>query len=229
MGFFTSISGGGGVFGIPAMIALGISPIHAITLNKISDLGVIFGSFKNYLKSNSIDWKLGIIAIFPMIIGSYLGIQYILQASSDNLQLIIIAGLLIGIFFILKPINLQKQKSKTFFIPGLILLFLLGIWEGVLAMAGGTFFIIILIYCFQKDFLQAKSTHIVATAPETIFAAFLLFIASDISLQYAFTMFLASFCGAWIGSHLTVKNGNNFIKYTMVTIIIVMLIIILLF
>lgn len=60
MGFVTSVSGGAGVFAVPTMLAFGIPPINALTLNRFSDVGVVFGAANNYWKAKVVDWSLAI-------------------------------------------------------------------------------------------------------------------------------------------------------------------------
>ena len=64
MGFVNAISGGGGVFGVPAMLAMGLPPVNALALNRISDFGYLIGSLRNYMRLPEFQWKLAL-AITP--------------------------------------------------------------------------------------------------------------------------------------------------------------------
>lgn len=57
LGFVNAISGGGGIFALPLFLALGLSPVNALALNLISDVGVVFGVMHNYYRSKEISWK----------------------------------------------------------------------------------------------------------------------------------------------------------------------------
>jgi len=226
MGLVTSISGGAGVFAVPTMLAFGLPPINVLALNRISDVGTVFGALRAYYKSKSIDWKLaGIIAI-PLAIGSFFGASVVVRLPTEILKYVILVGVVIGIFFLLKRRTKLKTKPSKNMISwiGLFLMLLVGIWSGALGMAGAIFAVLILVYFFHKRYLQARSTKIAAAIPETLISATILVMASTTSFLILSTMFISSFVGSWIGSHLAVKRGDNFIRRVMVGIAIVMII-----
>lgn len=224
MGIVTSISGGAGVFAVPLMLAFGIPPVNTLALNRASDLGVVFGALRGYLKSKTIDWKLALIIMIPLSIGSFLGASLIVRIPEQFIQPVVIGGVLVGIFFLLKRQKEQAVgRNETIRIGGLFFMFLVGIWSGALAMAGSTFAVLVLVYFAGKSFLAGKSTHIVASIPETVISFAILFVHSTTSWHFILTMFVASFVGAWIGSHLAVKHGSEFIRKTMVGIAVLMI------
>lgn len=225
MGLVTAISGGAGVFAVPAMLAFGLPPINVLALNRMSDLGVVFGALKGYIKSKSIDWRLAVLVAIPLAIGSFIGSNIVIRIPQYALSGIILAAVFVGIFFILKPI---KEKSTATGSKvnslGYVALAFVGIWNGAFAMAGATFAVLVLVHFFRKNFLQARSTDIVAAIPETIISTVILSMSAAVSWQLLLTMFVSSFAGAWVGSHLAVKHGERFIKKMMVGIAIVMII-----
>lgn len=139
MGFVNSITGGGGVFGVPAMIAFGLPPVDVLALNRISDLGNITGSLRNYMKVEGFDKKLAMIAIPPIICGALIGANFIVRIDEEFLDPIIIGAVLIAVVLILYPFKPKEVKADPKWILGIIALLLLGLWEGAFALAGGTF------------------------------------------------------------------------------------------
>lgn len=101
---------------------------------------------------------------------------------------------------------------------------LVGMWSGALGMAGATFAVLVLVYFFNKTFLQARSTDIVAEIPETVISVIVLYFSSSATAIQLLIMYLASFTGAWVGAHLAVKHGDTFIRRAMVVIAILMVI-----
>ena len=225
MGIVSATSGGSGVFGIPVLLAFGIPPINTLALNRMSDVGVEFGALWNYHKSKNIDWKLASIIMFPLAIGSFFGAKAVLLIPENFLKFIIIFGVFMGIFFLLKPVRPQEKTDKSrLSILGLFFMTLVGVWSGALAMAGGTFAVLVLVYFFHKNFLQSKNTDIVAAIPETLISTTILFFGSTITWPLLLVMFTGSFIGAWIGAHLAIKHGSEFIRKAMVGIAILMII-----
>lgn len=224
MGVVTSISGGAGVFAVPTMLAFGIPPINTLALNRTSDFGVVLGALRGYWKSKNVDWKLAFIIMLPLGIGSFIGASVIVKIPASFLNPIIIGGVLVGIFFLLKPVRPKAEPATiSISILGLFMILLVGIWSGALAMAGATFAVLVMVYFFHKSFLQGRGTDIVAAIPETIISSLVLVSASTVSWSLLAAMFTGSFIGAWVGSHMAVKHGNGLIRKAMVGIAILMI------
>jgi len=163
MGLVTSISGGAGVFAVPTLLALGIPPINVLTLNRTSDVGVVFGALKKYHHSGKIDWKLVVLAAIPLSIGAFAGANFVINISEKALSYIILLGVVVGILFLLKPIKqVALPRSKSFKSIGFIFLFVVGFWSGALGMAGATFAVLVFAHFFQKTFLEARATDVAA-------------------------------------------------------------------
>jgi|GEM_PF-5461083 len=224
MGIINAISGGGGVFAIPILMAFGIPTIDVLALNKASDFGTITGALRNYYKSDTIDWKLALYAILPLGIGSALGSYIIIGLPEHIRQYLIIAGVISGIYFLLRPPGEKTKPRKSLFIFGLIALVIAGMWGGGLGVAGGTFSILVLVYFFQKTYLQAMSSFIIAGFPSNLISVVILSLASQASIASLLTIYISSFIGAWCGSHLAIQKGSAFIRIAMVFIAVMMLV-----
>ncbi len=225
MGIVNSISGGAGVFAVPTMLAFGIPPVATLALNRTSDLGVVLGALRGYHKSKSIDWKLAFRIMIPLVIGSFTGASIIVKLPEKWLPPIILAGVVIGIIFLLKKPTLRQLSHNVFHSRvGLLFIFLVGIWSGALAMAGATFAVLVLVHFFGKNFLEARATEIVAAIPATAISVIILFLNSESSFSWLLVMFVSNFVGAWIGSHLAAKRGSDFIRKAMIGIAFIMIV-----
>jgi uncharacterized membrane protein YfcA len=227
MGIVTSISGGAGVFAVPTMLALGFSPVNTLALNRMSDVGVIAGSLKNYKDSKSIDWKMAFMLMPVMALGSVIGANTVVRLEEEFLQKVILGGVIVGILLLLKPtpfINKGQTPSKAKVILAFSLLFLVGIWSGGLAMGGATFAVLVMVYTLNKDFLEARTTDLIAVIPETLISASILGFYATVDFSLFAVMFLGSTVGAWLGSKLAVKHGAKFIRKMMIGLAILMLI-----
>lgn len=229
MGVVSSISGGGGVFGVPALIALGLSPVNALALNRISDLGHIVGCMKNYVKAEGVDKRLVLLSVPPILIGAYIGANFVVGLEDETLNAIIIGAVLVGAFLLLYPFKKKAQAGKPNLILGAVFLLLLGLWDGAFAMAGGTFGVLIFVLIFHKSYVNAKGILTIAVVPETLMSVTILFVHSSVSYGLCGAMFASSLVGAYVGSKLAVKKGSEFIRYAMVGMALIMVAKIILF
>lgn len=225
MGTLSSICGGSGVIGVPMMLALGFSPINTLALNVASDIGVISGAIKKYQDSKNIDWKLALIIMFPMVVGSFLGAKVITSLPENILKYVIVVGIFVGIFFLLKKPRVDSAlKGERISIVGLFFIFLVGVWSGGLAMAGATFAVLVMVNFFHKTYLSARATDIVAFIPGTLISAIIITLNANVSPYLYLTIFSSSLIGALIGSHLAIKHGSEFVRKAMVAVAILMVI-----
>ena len=229
MGLVNSIAGGGGVLGVPAMLALGMPPVNALALNRVSDLGNIVGSLKNYINVEGFDKKLGLIAIPPILIGALVGANFVVGLAEDVLNQVVLGAVLIGIVFLVLPFKPKKADADPKIVIGVIGLLALGFWDGAFAMAGCTFGVLIFVMLFNKSYLSAKSIMTFAAIPETIISASILLMYSDVSIEHGVMMFIAGALGAYIGSKYAIKKGSVFIRYAMAVMACVMVLKILIF
>ncbi len=222
MGLVTAISGGAGVFAVPAMLAYGMPPINVLALNKISDLGVLLGAARNYIKHGEINWRLVAIATLPLSLGALIGAQFSVSVPSDFLKGFIIFAVLVGIVILLHPIK-PKEHKKPHYAVGIPALIAVGFWSGAVGMAGATFAVLVLVLFFRRSFLGARSVEIVSVIPGTFIAVAILGLHSTLDLTLAACIFFSSALGAFAGSKLAIKKGSRFIRYSMVGISILML------
>lgn len=226
MGFVTSVSGGAGVFAVPTMLAFGIPPVNVLALNRMSDVGVVLGAFRNYLKAKVIDWSLVFKAIPFLALGAYLGANAIVGLSDKTIKSIVVIGVIVGMTFLMKPARPFINKygtSKNKKIFGFFMLFIVGIWSGAIAMAGATFALLVFVYLFDRAYVESRANEIAAALPETIISAYILVSAASVDYRWLIAMFASSFVGAFIGSKLAVKHGEKLIKKAIVGIGVLMI------
>lgn len=222
MGGVNSITGGGGVFGVPALMAMGIPPINALALNRWADIGNLIGSLQNYMRIKDFNLKKSLLIIPPMVIGAVIGVLFIVNISEALRNIIVLCAVVVGVLFLLYPAKSKDADSKENLWLGIPAIVLLGFWDGAFAMAGGTFGVLILVTLFKRSYLGAKSSLTLAQLPETIVSVSILTYSANIMKIEILTMIAFSIIGAYLGSKLAIKKGNQFIRYGMVLVALLM-------
>ncbi|MCX6734878.1 MAG: sulfite exporter TauE/SafE family protein [Candidatus Peregrinibacteria bacterium] len=227
LGLVNSISGGGGVFALPVFLAVGLSPANALALNLISDVGVLLGVINNYYRSKEINWKFAFKIFIFSFVGSIIGAKLIVSLPPDLVKNIIFIGIFIGMFFLLKPVKHRDEHDRLSWWKmalGYFGLFLVGVWDGSIAIAGTTFALLIIAHMFGKSFIQGRIAYAAASTPGTFIAAAILYSESTISWQWPLIILVSNFVGAWVGSRMAIKHGDSLIKKCMVGISILIVI-----
>lgn len=222
-GFITSIAGGGGVLFVTTAIALGMQPLNALALNRITDLGVLTGAFNNFRKVPEIPVRSILIFTPLFLFGAIFGASFAVAIPQDLLQIILISASIIAISLIIIKPRPQVTAGRKLYILGYIAVALVGFWDGAIAMAGTTFFIIAAHYFFNMDYMKARAVSMFTAIPETIVSASILTYHSTVTLTMGISLYLSAVIGAFIGSKLAVKKGQAFIRLGMIGVSLLMI------
>lgn len=222
-GFVTSIAGGGGILFVTSAIALGLPSLNALALNRITDIGVLTGCFNNFRKVKDIPWRS--IKIFTplFLIGAIAGASFSVSIPDSTLQFILIAASILAMSLVIVKPQPKVTAGRKFFLVGYFCIFLIGFWDGAIAMAGTTFFIIAAHYFFKMDYMKARVVNMFVAIPETLISAAILTYHSTVQWQTALTLYIAATLGAIIGSKLVITKGHEFIRAGMIAISVVMI------
>lgn len=222
-GFITSIAGGGGVVFVTSAVALGVEPLNALALNRITDLAVLSGSLKAFRKVPDIPWRSIKIMAPLFLIGAIGGASFAVSVPSDILKPIIIVASMIAISIIIVKPRPRATINKKWAALGYGSILAIGFWDGSIAMAGTTFFMIAAHYFFAMDYMKARVVHMYVAIPETIVSTSILTFHSTVTIIGGLSMFVAAFIGAMVGSHMAVKNGHEFIRKGMIAITLILI------
>lgn len=222
-GFITSIAGGGGIVFVTTAIAIGMEPLNALALNRVTDLGVLSGSFNNFRKVPHIPLRSLKIFTPLFLFGAIFGASFAVSIPQDILQIILICASILAITLVIIKPRPQLQASKKLLILGYASIALIGFWDGAIAMAGTTFFIIAAHYFFGMDYMKARVVNMFAAIPETIVSTAILTFHSTVTLMSGVSLFIAATIGAFIGSKLAIKKGHEFIRHGMIVVSILMI------
>lgn len=222
-GFITSIAGGGGVLFVTTAIAMGMQPLNALALNRITDLGVLSGSFNNFRKVPEIPLK-SILYFTPLFLfGAIFGASFAVSIPQDILQIILITASIIAISLIIIKPRPQVTASRKMYIAGYTAVMLVGFWDGAIAMAGTTFFIIAAHYFFNMDYIKARAVNMFVAVPETIVSTSIITYHSTVTWVMGLSLYAAATVGAFIGSKMAVKGGHDFIRMGMIGVSLLMI------
>lgn len=226
---FSAFSGGGaGLIQLPVLIFLGLPFSTALATHKIASVALGIGATLRHIKSNRLQKRMMLLMLCSGIPGVIIGANIILSIPEAIAQFSLgVITISLGVYSILKP-NLGQQynlKNQCFsgFLTGGIILFCIGILNGSLTSGTGLFATIWLIRWFGLDYQAAVAYTLVMVG---LFwngaGAITLGLIGDIYWQWLPPLLLGSFIGGYLGSHIGIKQGNQWIKrgFEVITILI---------
>jgi len=215
-GFIDSVAGGAGLVLVPSFILAGLPPQIALGQEKlVSTLGT-FSAIFNFFKSKKILWNFVAIGVPSALIGAYIGAKAILYLDENTVGQIIVFMMPLGLLFSFLPkkdidvkVEITRFKKIILF-P--IVAFIIGFYDGFFGPGTGSLLIIALHYIMGLSLVVSSATSKIFNLASNTGAFIAFFIAGKMLFLIGIPMIIASIIGNHIGSHMTIKKGDSFIK-----------------
>jgi uncharacterized protein len=157
-----------------------------------------------------------LLCTLPALVGSYLGAN--LAVSIDDvtfkrLLALIMVGVLI--FTALDPMK-RFRRTETSFSPlrmavVLISFFFVGVYGGFV-QAGVGFIIITALLVHGLDLVRINAVKVFVIFAFTAIALGVFFVHGQVNLTLGLALAVGNSAGGWIGTHMAVKKGHDWIK-----------------
>ncbi|MDO4910710.1 MAG: TSUP family transporter [Corynebacterium sp.] len=224
-GWIDAVIGGGGLVLIPLIMAAapGLPPVMALASNKFA---ACFGTASAAITLNK---RLGfsrknLIYIPIALIFSACGA---LLASSINKEVlrpaVIVLLLLAGLIVVFKPdfgsAASPKPKLWWWTLPAVGLI---AFYDGSFGPGTGMFLIMAFTALTAQDFLRSAATAKLINTCTNVGALVMFIIHGDVLFPLAIAAAVANIIGAQLGSRTVLKSGPTFIRYALLTLVVVM-------
>ncbi|MGB5106090.1 MAG: TSUP family transporter [Candidatus Zixiibacteriota bacterium] len=221
-GWIDSIAGGGGLITLPALLAAGLPPHLALGTNKLQST---FGSFT----ATANNYRRGIIklggAVWGIVctaIGAALG-AYVVQILESEFLERIIPFLLFAIlvYFVFSPRLSDHDKSAK--IPSRIFYFVcglaLGFYDGFFGPGTGSFWVFLFVSMLGYNLTRATGYTKLMNFTSNIISLIAFTFGGNISIKVGLIMGAGQMIGAYVGSHMAIRNGARFIRPVLVVVV----------
>jgi hypothetical protein len=214
-GFVDSIAGGGGLIAVPALLLAGFTPVEALGTNKLQGL---FGSASAtfaYGRKGHVDLKTQLpwaaLSATGAALGALLATVIPGELFRAFLPFLLIA---IALYFAFKPNmnDIDRARRLSPFLFGLIIVPLIGFYDGVFGPGAGSFFMLGFVALAGYGLLKATAHTKLLNFASNLGAFVIFAFVGVISWKIGLIMGAAQFAGAQVGSRLAMKNGAKIIK-----------------
>lgn len=217
------VGGGGGFIITPFLIAIGLTPQHAIATGKLGALGLDAGSIAAFRGKVVANKRFTLFLIFISILVGIASSYFIRHLQNQNLQLIMgILNLIMIPFVLIKHHKLKKRRLHYIF-QSLGMLAIAGakLLQGVFSSGVGSLVNVFLILFFGFSPLEANFIKRKASIVLDAVVLIGLLGSSLINYHYGLILMSAGLVGGFIGSRFAVKEGENFARYALVVFMLV--------
>jgi len=216
---FSAFAGGGaGLFQLPALIFLGSTFSTALATHKLASVALGIGATLRHSQDSQLNRAYVAIILLSGLPGVLLGANIVLTIPDDVAKFSLgILTLFLGIYSHFQANLGQTQQLMPLTAPriiiGMIVLLIIGILNGSLTSGTGLFVTIWLVRWFGFDYKHAVAyTLILVGLFWNGVGALTLGLQTSIIWDWIPPLLLGSFIGGYIGAHLSIKQGNKWIK-----------------
>ncbi len=214
-GVVSGMSGGGaGFFVIPYFIFIGLTPQQAIATQKMSGLGAATGAVTAFHGKGLVDKRYIVPFMTITTICAVIAAWLIPKIDAAVFQTII-GWMLIALtptLFIKKASLGPGARTRPWIVAGFIAYTLVSFGQTMFGTGIGTILVLVMMFLFGLDALQANATKRVAQISQAIILFVLLLIQGLVQLSHGIAAMLGSLLGSHIGSRIAIKKGTHFVK-----------------
>jgi uncharacterized protein len=222
--FIGVISGGGALIIRPLLILLGVPPQMAIGSTRTANVGTRLIGLTQFHKYGKIDWKLALLLLVPATIGSFVGVQIVVNLDPVTLTKVMgYAILLSGVLLLFKKkigtvVNEESGPSLGMRLFGAILY---GVTTIIATLTGGGGVInnYILIFIYKKSYITSAAVRSVAGFGGAVIGAVLFIYYDLINWHYVILIFLSGGLGSYFGVHYGIHRGEDWVRWIVLIVV----------
>lgn len=213
MGSITS--GGGGLIMFPALIFLGLPPTQAVATGKFGAIGSAVSTIYSFGKAKKIVYKFIIPLLIVDIIAAAIGARLLVEVNEEALSkvigFVILAAL--PLLFIKKELGLKQRKVAAWILGiGFLLYFPVVVYDGFLGPGAGLLLAYILVIFFGLSYIEANATLRIPWLATLITITLIFAYYGLINYAYGAVLIVGRFIGGFIGAHIAISKGENFVR-----------------
>jgi uncharacterized protein len=212
--------GGGGFIMMPYLIFIGISPAHALATMKLGSIGSTVGALTAFKGTGLLRRDLVLPFMAITLVCALICAWLIPQIDPGVFQKVIGAALLLLIptLFIKKAAFQPGERSRGYIIAGYIAYTIFAFLQALIGTGIGTVLVLILMFLFGMNALQAQATKRMAQPIQGIILFVFLAIQGLIVWAHGIAGLLGAVIGSHIGTKFALKKGVSFVKFMMAAV-----------
>ncbi len=224
-GIVDSITGGGGLITIPAMLAVGI-PVHYITgTNQCASwIGTGVAAYK-YVRSGNIHFKSALITLPFAVIGSYIGARLNLLVPDQYLKIFMLIMLPVIAAFVFSNKKLgeddgiDEKNSLSVALRSAVIGLVLGGYQGFYGPGAGMFFMLAYAVFLKLNLVKATGNTRFVIAIASITSVFTYAVSGAVIWNLAIVATIFNIVGSYLGAVIAIRKGIKIIRPIMFIVV----------
>jgi hypothetical protein len=234
-GIINTLAGGGSLLTLPVLIFMGLPTATANCTNRLAIMVQNIFAVAGFARKGISDFRLSLFFSFPALLGAIIG-AFIAVDISDILFKRILAVVMLFVLGLLiwNPSKRSRNKPEhdcgvfrfehKHLLASMVIFFFIGIYGGFI-QAGVGFIIIASLTSIGKFGLVETNSHkVFVISVYTLFALIIFAFNEKICWPVGVALAVGNGLGGWIGSHLAVTIGEQWIRFILLICVMAMVI-----
>lgn len=220
-GVVDAVAGGGGLFTVPALLAVGLPPSVALATNKGQAAPGAIASFVTFFRRGGVDRKRAPLGFVSGFVGSLLGARLLLAMRPEPLRPVIVALLLfaLGVMLFRSRIHARRAPLSRPRLALVAVCLALGTYDGFFGPGTGSLLIVAFVTFFGDSPLRASGNAKVVNLASNLAAFSLFAFRGAILWHISLPMAAANIVGARLGARLALRQGDAFVRVVVAVVV----------
>jgi uncharacterized protein len=219
-GFIDAIAGGGGLITLPALLAVGLSPVNALATNKLSSVFATGTAAVRFARRGLIDFRFYAWVTLAVFVAAGAGALLVQFMAADTLKRVIPLLVIVAMaYMIFSPRMTDNDAAPRLSVRGYAPVgTAIGFYDGFFGPGAGSFFTTSLVGLRGLALLRAAAhTKLFNFASNA--ASVILFVAGGHAIWLlGLVMAACGMFGAWLGAHVAMRHGARIIRPLLVAV-----------
>jgi uncharacterized membrane protein YfcA len=224
-GFINTLASSGSAVSLPIFLFLGFSPHVANATNRLNVLAAACSSAIVFARQGKIDWGHAPHTLVPTVSGAVFGALLADWLPNRALRWVIILAVVMSLILVLagtkRFLQAPKREHLTFGWSQMGLLFLVGIWAGLIVLDSYTYLLLTLVLAVGYDLVGANALKAIGGIGVSCAAIVLFADRAEVAWFAGGLMSLGGVAGAWVGAKLAASERSKVWVFRLLVITIV--------
>ena len=224
-GFLNILAGGGSLLTLPLLIFFGLPAATANGTNRVAIFCQNIFAITGFKKKGVFPIRLALFCTPPALLGSYLGAT--LAISIDEMLFRrLLALVMIGVLIFMAIDPMKRFRCEEIPLTPLRLVILVVSFFGVgvyggFVQAGVGFLIITALLVHGLDLVRINAVKVLVIFAFTVVALGVFIVHGQVDYVLGLSLAVGNSAGGWIGTHVAVSKGHEWIKrFVIITVLI---------
>lgn len=224
-GFLNTVVSSGSAVTLPFLLFLGLPPAVANSTNRLPVLVAAVAATIRFNRAGLIDPRVALWILAPSVAGAVCGVWLALSLQPDQLRLLTIVAIVTALMLVLSRVReaLDTAISSPPRLGALqaVLLFLVGVWLGLIVLDGATFLLLALILAVGMPLTTANAYKNLTLAATSALAVLLFAGLGDIDWQIGGVLAAGGLVGGVVGAKFSMNPAAARWTYRLLVAVIV--------